>query len=347
MDGKQGQDQALNLADFKIDDMLSVPGDHLLAEVVEDHGHETRLAEAFDAIASPVLSRHGAGAIAQGSAPAIPSAPDAAPDAASLAAAPPPSLATPSRRRSTLAALAEWLAVPLRRRVALGACAALLLLAVSAPGIYTRFADRSAEPIAGPPADRIATTSKDEPSTPAPTPPQPQPTPNQAASLPAGPSSALSPIPPPAPLGPEFSARGSQPTEARQAPPPAAAASRAEAPRPTATPEAPEATPVPAPAPAQAPLQRQAAAKARPGEAGGFLVQLAAVKSESEARATFRGLRSKYPALLTREPVIRRKEGGNGVYYAVQLGPFESQEDAAKLCGQLKAAGGSCFPTKN
>ena len=36
MDGKQGQDQALNLADFKIDDMLSVPGDHLLAETFPD-----------------------------------------------------------------------------------------------------------------------------------------------------------------------------------------------------------------------------------------------------------------------------------------------------------------------
>jgi hypothetical protein len=349
MDPKKRQDQALNLADFRIDDMLSVPGDRLLAEVAEDHGQPTHLAEAFDTIASPLLSHHDAGVVGQDSVPAILSLPHAAPDAAPLAAAAPPSPAAPSRRHGALAALAEWLAMPLRHRVALGACAALLVLAVSAPRIYMRLADRSAEPIAGPPADRIATPAKEEQSTPspAPMPPQPEPAPNQAASLPAGPSPTLSPIPPPAPLGPEFSARrGCPPAEARQAPPPAAAASPAEAARSTAAPEAPAAAPVPAP-PAQAPLQRQAAAKARPGEAGGFAVQLAAVKSEAEARATFRGLQSKYQALQGREPVIRRKVGGNGAYYTVQLGPFESQEEAAKLCGQLKTAGGSCFPTKN
>jgi cell division septation protein DedD len=105
----------------------------------------------------------------------------------------------------------------------------------------------------------------------------------------------------------------------------------------------------PAAAPAQAPLQRQSAAKARPGEGSGFVVQLAAARSEAQARATFRDLRSRYAVLQGREPVIliQRKAAGNGVSYAVQVGPFGSQAEAEEMCGQLKAAGGSCFPTKN
>jgi hypothetical protein len=83
MDGKQRRDQALNLADFKIDDILSVPGDRLLAEVAEDYERKTHLAEAFDAIASPVLSRHdaAAAAVSTGAAPPITSRPHTASDA--------------------------------------------------------------------------------------------------------------------------------------------------------------------------------------------------------------------------------------------------------------------------
>jgi cell division septation protein DedD len=348
MDAKQRRDQALNLAEFKIDDILSMPVDRLLAEVAEDHGQPTRLAAAFDAIASPLLSSHDSGAVRQGGALAI-TLPQAAPDAASLAAASPPSPAAWSRRRAALATLSGSLAVPLRHRVALGACAALLLVAVLAPGIYPRLSSPRlfsppAEPTAGPSAE--ATAPKDEPTTPLPgtTPPQPQRAPNEAAlrddlsssrgQLP----SARSPTPPPAAPPPD--AAPPAPTEARQAAPPASAASRAAAPRPMAAAEAPAA------APAQAPLQRQAAAPARASE--GFVVQLAAAKSEAQARATFRTLRSRYAVLQGREPVVRRKEAGkDGVSYAVQVGPFESQAEAEGLCGQLKAAGGSCFTTKN
>jgi len=333
MDPKQKRDQALNLADFKIDDILSVPGDRLLAEVAEDYGQPTHLAEAFDAIASPLLSRHDTAAVGRG----------VAPGAASLAAAPRPPR-TAWSVRTALATLAGSLIAP-RSRVALGACVALLLVAVLAPGIYTRLNDRSADLIAGPPADRIATPSKDEPTPVPATSPQPQPaspqlrpTPNQAAGGAADLSSAVSPTAPSA--APETPVP--QPTEvARRGAPPASIASRAAAPRSLAAAEAPAA------APAQAPLQRQAAAKARPGEGSGFVVQLAAAKSEAQARATFRDLRSRFAVLQGREPVIQRKASGNSVSYAVQVGPFGSQGEAEELCGQLMAAGGTCFPTKN
>jgi cell division septation protein DedD len=46
--------------------------------------------------------------------------------------------------------------------------------------------------------------------------------------------------------------------------------------------------------------------------------------------------------------MIRRKDQGKrGVFYAVQVGPFETQQAAEQLCARVKAAGGSCFATKN
>jgi hypothetical protein len=181
MDRKQRRDQTLNLAEFKIDDILSVPGDRLLAEVAEDYGHPTHLADAFDTIASPVLSRHDSGAVGQDAAPANISLPHPAPGAASLALASRPLPAAWSVR-TALATLAGWLVTP-RRRVALGACVALLLVAVLAPGIYPRLVDRSGDRIASPSADQIAPPTKDESTPlPAPTSPEPQPAPNQSGS---------------------------------------------------------------------------------------------------------------------------------------------------------------------
>jgi hypothetical protein len=59
MDEKQKRDEALNLADFKVDDIMRVPADELQAETAEDFGDPAFLAEEFDAIARPVMSRHG------------------------------------------------------------------------------------------------------------------------------------------------------------------------------------------------------------------------------------------------------------------------------------------------
>ena len=92
----------------------------------------------------------------------------------------------------------------------------------------------------------------------------------------------------------------------------------------------------------------QAAAKSALAEGSGFVVQLSTSKSEAEAQSTFRALQSKYAVLKGREPVIRRKDqGGRGVSFSLQVGPFESQGDAERLCDQLKAAGGSCSIARN
>ena len=83
-------------------------------------------------------------------------------------------------------------------------------------------------------------------------------------------------------------------------------------------------------------------------EAGGFLVQLSAHRSEADAQAAFRALQMKYPVLSGREPLIRRKDlGERGIFFAVQLGPFNVQREADQLCEMLKTEGGACFTHQN
>jgi cell division septation protein DedD len=249
----------------------------------------------------------------------------------------------------------------------LGSLATIVLIAVLTPGIYPRLVDRS--------ADRIVPASKEEtaatPLPPSPSPPAPEvstavpgrvnrvtipqaslpaPAPRTSAEDQRGQARAEERQVPPVPRAaavpapsPQAVERGEPPAAAGPVPPPASLAARGAAPQAAVAPE-PVAPSVPAPAP----LQRQAAAKSRGVEGSGFVVQLSAQKSEAEAQATFQTLKSKYAELAGREPIVRRKDQGRrGVSYAVQVGPFETQQAAAQLCARIKAAGGSCFATKN
>jgi hypothetical protein len=89
-------------------------------------------------------------------------------------------------------------------------------------------------------------------------------------------------------------------------------------------------------------------AASRAIEAGGFVVQLSAQRSEADAQATFRTLQGKYPVLSGREPLIRRKDlGERGIFFAAQVGPFGVKSEADQLCETLKTAGATCFVQKN
>lgn len=108
-----------------------------------------------------------------------------------------------------------------------------------------------------------------------------------------------------------------------------------------------------APAPSAIPRTAAAApvsvAPPRAGDAGNFVVQLSAQKSEAEAQTSFRSMQVKYPNQLRgRDPIIRKKDlGDKGIFYGVQVGPFASREEAVQLCDNLKAAGGSCIVQRN
>jgi len=78
------------------------------------------------------------------------------------------------------------------------------------------------------------------------------------------------------------------------------------------------------------------------------VVQLSAQKSEAEAQASYRAMQAKYAVLNGYQPLIRRKDQGErGVFYAAQVGPFGSKDEASQLCDSLKSAGGSCFVLRN
>jgi hypothetical protein len=149
------------IADFIVEDILSVSDDQLLAEAAEDYGNPIALAAEFDSIALPAMSRHNTSAVTNS--PATAHAPQIALAEARLRAfaGPSPTTTSWSFLQAEVAMLSQWLAAPLRGRTALGAFATLLLVAVLTPGIYQLLNERSAE--------RIATSSRDDASPPSPT----------------------------------------------------------------------------------------------------------------------------------------------------------------------------------
>ncbi|MEN6543127.1 SPOR domain-containing protein [Parvibaculum sp.] len=143
-----------------------------------------------------------------------------------------------------------------------------------------------------------------------------------ASTAPAG--AAPAPAVTPAPTG----------TVAQQAVPPAASAqpqaTAGTAPTATAAPVA-----VTPPATAGAPAQEAAA--------GGYVVQLAAFRDEPSARAEFKKLQKKYPALAGLSADIQRADlGAKGIYYRLR-GGYMDKPKAAELCASLKAQGQACF----
>ena len=79
---------------------------------------------------------------------------------------------------------------------------------------------------------------------------------------------------------------------------------------------------------------------------GGFSVQLGVRNSESDARAAFRQMQTKYSQLSGKPELVQHAEVGGKSIYRVRVGPLAKNE-ANTLCSQLKGAGGQCFVSKN
>ena len=86
-----------------------------------------------------------------------------------------------------------------------------------------------------------------------------------------------------------------------------------------------------------------------PAGNGSYLVQVSSQRSEADAQAAFRSIKSKYSSVLgDRQPVIRRADlAGRGTYYRAMVGPFSTRDQAVQLCSSLKAAGGDCVVQSN
>ncbi|MCA2405746.1 SPOR domain-containing protein [Rhizobium leguminosarum bv. viciae 248] len=105
--------------------------------------------------------------------------------------------------------------------------------------------------------------------------------------------------------------------------------------RPTA--QQPKTTEVATAAPVAAKPQQAASA-------GGYGIQIASLPSEDEATKSYANLSKKFASVLGgRSHEIRKADiAGKGTFYRVRI-PAGSKDEAAALCEQYRAAGGSCL----
>ena len=116
----------------------------------------------------------------------------------------------------------------------------------------------------------------------------------------------------------------------------------------------PTAVPSPAPTVTQAPTPTQPAENGpsiaslisdMSGPAGGWRVQIAAVKTEDVAKSTWARLQSAHGDVLNnlRMQALRVDLGDKGVWYRVQAGPLDEKQ-AQSVCGTLKGRKADCVP---
>lgn len=131
-------------------------------------------------------------------------------------------------------------------------------------------------------------------------------------------------------------ARGRDGEEEKSVLPPSAPAPAAPATQWTQTTKVANAKPEPA---------LSAASRITTASDGRYRVQLAALRSEDEARSTWQRLSSRHKSLLAgREPLIEKTNlGGLGVFYRIQIGPFAGKKESTQFCNALKRGGVDCF----
>ena len=86
-------------------------------------------------------------------------------------------------------------------------------------------------------------------------------------------------------------------------------------------------------------------AAAASGSGKSYRVQLASSRSEKEARDYWARLASQYgSAIGDHEPVIEKTDLGTlGIFYRLQVGPFEEKQEPLRLCNEFKRNGLDCF----
>jgi cell division septation protein DedD len=78
---------------------------------------------------------------------------------------------------------------------------------------------------------------------------------------------------------------------------------------------------------------------------GAFQIQLAALRSQEQARGFWNQLRGKYAQILTElDPnVVQADLGDKGVIYRLRAGPIGSEDEAKTICDALKAHKTDCL----
>jgi hypothetical protein len=102
------------------------------------------------------------------------------------------------------------------------------------------------------------------------------------------------------------------------------------------------ATPVPASAKSAAPAATSAA---KPAASGGYVLQIGAYKSQSDADAAWKVYKAKHSALLSAysDDVQQADLGEKGTWYRLRIAGFADKDMASSLCDRLKTDGGACI----
>ena len=94
-----------------------------------------------------------------------------------------------------------------------------------------------------------------------------------------------------------------------------------------------------------APAETNVAAAAQP--VTGWSVQIASASTEDAAWSTWKKMKARHKALVSKEPVVVRADlGTKGVFYRVRLVGFGTQSDANSECASLKSKGVKCYISK-
>lgn len=103
--------------------------------------------------------------------------------------------------------------------------------------------------------------------------------------------------------------------------------------------------PIPAYAPARkAPRIAGRAEQAAKGVQGSFVVQLGAYRTPAGVEKAWAEANKRYPLAAERLPVSTTVSiPGKGLFHRLSVSGFETQGEAVRLCGAIRAKGGACF----
>lgn len=169
------------------------------------------------------------------------------------------------------------------------------------------------------------------------------------AALEAATQPVSAPTPPPAPVSRPQTVQ-TQPVQTQPVQSAPAASSQQQTPiqlaTPATAPTQPTTLPQQVPTQPAAPVAAQPTPAATPASvpAGDFIVQLASLRTEEEARATFDRLQARFGSILSGfGPNIQRADlGDRGIYHRVRIGPMD-RAAADSICQRYQSAGGDCF----
>ncbi|MGB3457575.1 MAG: SPOR domain-containing protein [Litorimonas sp.] len=107
----------------------------------------------------------------------------------------------------------------------------------------------------------------------------------------------------------------------------------------------PAVEPDPAPAPREAAPEPVRQPVTPQPAASDWVVQVASLRSQAEAEATYARIRGANSAVLSAysPDIVRVDLAEKGIYYRARVSGFGSRDEAAATCDRLKAAGQSCF----